>query len=371
MTKEIPGGCDSRTMEATLTEALLGGLPIAPPDDGAARRARDRWNAVAKPIGSLGVFEDAVVSIAALTGSEDVDLSQRCVVVLCSDNGVVAEGVSQSDADVTAIVARNVARGASSLNRLCEPVHVDCVCVDMGILSPLDEPGMIDRRVAAGTADIARGPAMTRAQALQAIGVGIDLVGMLVRKGYRLIGTGEVGIGNTTTATAMACAFTGMGPDCLAGRGAGLSDEGLSRKVRAIRRALEVNAPDAHDSLGVLASLGGFDIAGMCGMFLGGALHRVPIVADGVISTVAAYCAYLLRPECRQAILASHRSTEPAASELLRLLDLHPPIDAGMHLGEGTGAACLIPLLDMALSLYGTGTTFADCGMEPYEVRSR
>ena len=199
---------------------------------------------------------------------------------------------------------------------------------------------------------------------------GVELVGELVGDGYSLIATGEMGIGNTTTATAVACVLLGSSPRELVGRGAGLSDAGLARKEAAIARALEVNRPRADDPLDVLAKLGGFDIAGLCGMFLGGAVHRVPIVIDGLISTVAAFCAWRLRPECLAAMLPSHLSSEPATAALLAQMGLHPVIDAGMHLGEGTGAVCLIPLLDMALALFG-GTTFAACGLDPYEEDPR
>lgn len=345
----------------------LSHLPIAPLDERAAQRARARWNAVAKPIGSLGALEDLLVQVAGLTGSDDLNFSRRCVVVLCADNGVVAQGVSQCGPEVTRVVAENVARGTSSVCRMCAPVGIDCVAVDMGMRECSAVTGILDRRVAAGTQDITQGPAMTREQACQAIRTGIDLVGELAAQGYRLVGTGEMGIGNTTTATAVACALLGLEPDGLVGRGAGLSDAGLARKAAAICRALQVNACDSEDPLDVLAKLGGFDIAGMCGLFLGGAVHRVPIVIDGVISMVAALCAVRMRPDCRGALLASHLSHEPLAPLVAEQVGVEPILHAGMFLGEGTGAACLMPLLDMALSLYG-GTTFEACGIEPYEV---
>lgn len=348
-------------------EQWLYQLPMPPASREAAQRARAQWNTVAKPIGSLGAFEDMVVQIAALTGDAHVSLARRVAVVLCADNGVVAQGVSQSGPEVTRVVANNVARGVSSLCRMCAPVGIDCVAVDLGMAEPSCEAGVLDRRIAAGTGDISRGPAMTRAQALQALRVGVDLVGELAAQGYAIIATGEMGIGNTTTATAMACALLGRQPQELVGRGAGLSSAGLARKVDAIERALRVNAPQAADPLDVLAKLGGFDIAGLCGMYLGAAVHRVPVVVDGAIGMVAACCALRLRPECRVALLASHLSSEPMARELEEATALHPVLDAGMHLGEGTGAACLIPLLDMALSLY-EGTTFEACGLQPYEV---
>jgi nicotinate-nucleotide--dimethylbenzimidazole phosphoribosyltransferase len=356
----------------TLTDAerALSELVIPLPDEAAAQAARDRWNALAKPIGSLGLLEDAVVQMAALTGSPQVDIAQRCVAVLCADNGVVAEGVSQSGHEVTTTVAESIARGVSSVCLMCRPFGIDCLAVDMGMVHPPQVEGVLNRRVAAGTGDIAKGPAMTRAQAAQAIMAGIDLMGELKARGYRLVATGEMGIGNTTTATAMACAFLDEDPEVLTTRGAGLSDEGLARKRAVVAQALALNKPQVDDALDVLAKLGGFDIAGMCGLFLGGAVHQVPVVVDVLISAVAAYVAWRLRPDCRHALLASHVSAEPAATLLLGRMGLQAPIHAGMRLGEGTGAVSLIPLLDMALSLYRDGTTFEGCGLVPYEVRS-
>ena len=359
------------TRESQAEEALratLAEVRAARLSEAAAARARKRWDSIAKPLNSLGALEDAVVQIAALTGDAHVDISKRCVVVLCADNGVVCEGVSQSGQDVTATVALNVARGVSSVCRMCEPIGVECLAVDMGMAAHPLEEGLIDRRIAAGTGNIAVGPAMTRAQAAEAVMVGVDLVADLAKQGYGLIAAGEVGIGNTTTSAAMVCAFTGLPPVLVAGRGAGLSSSGLARKVSAIERALVVNAPHADDALDVLAKLGGFDIAGMCGLYLGGAVHRIPIIMDGFMSLVAAYCAFELEPACRGAVLASHLSAEPAAAVLLKRMNMHAIIHAHMHLGEGTGAVCLVPLLDMAVNLYEHGTTFDGCGIDPYQV---
>lgn len=352
-------------------DPYIAGLPIAPLSREAAAKARDRWNSIAKPVGSLGELEEAIVCIAALTGGERIDLGKRCVVVLCADNGVTMQGVSQSGSDVTHIVAANAARGVSSINKMCEPVGIDCIPVDMGMFKQVSLDGILDRRIASGTADISLGPAMTREQALQAIRTGVELTRDLAQQGYKIIATGEIGIGNTTTSTAMVCAFTGEDPEMLTGPGAGLSEEGVRHKAAVVRRVLEVNAPNASDPLDVLAKLGGFDIAAMCGVFLGGAVYRVPIVVDGFISAVAAYCAWQLRPECKGALFASHLSAEPAASVLLERMGLRPIIHAGMRLGEGTGAVCLVPLLDMALNLYATGPTFEDCNITSYVVGER
>ena len=340
---------------------------IEPLDERVQKAARDKWNAVAKPIGSLGELELMVEKIAGLTGSIDVDVSKRAVVVLCADNGVVAQGVSQSESDITTVIAGSVARGISSVCRMAQAAGTHAVSVDMGMKTPSDVPGVIDLCVARGTGDISCGPAMTRDQALQALKAGADLVAQLKSQGYTILATGEMGIGNTTTSSAMAAAFLGLPVEEVTGRGAGLSDAGLTRKRAAIERALAVNEPDSDDALDVLAKLGGFDIAGLAGMFIGGALHRVPIVIDGFISALAAYTAARLCPACTCAMLGSHMSAEPAARMLLEGLGIDPVIRAGLRLGEGTGAVLLFPLLDAALALYN-GTTFDDTGIEAYEV---
>ncbi len=336
-------------------------------DENARQAARDKWNAVAKPIGSLGDLELMVEHIAGLTGTSDIDISKRTVVVLCADNGVVAQGVSQSQPDITTIIAGSVARGISSVCKMAATSGTDAHSVDMGMLDPSDVPGVIDRHIARSTKDITCGPAMTREQALQAIRTGIELVGEFKERGYTILATGEMGIGNTTTSSAMAAVYLNLPVEEVTGRGAGLSDDGLSRKKAAIERAIQVNNPNPDDALDVLAKLGGFDIAGLTGMFIGGAVHKVPIVIDGFISAVAAYTAARLCPACTCAMLASHVSAEPAAHLLLEGLNVTPVIHANLRLGEGTGAVCLFPLLDAALALYN-GTTFDETGIEAYEV---
>ena len=340
---------------------------IEPLGEKALKDARDKWNAVAKPIGSLGQLELMVEKIAGLTGSIDVDISKRAVMVLCADNGVVAQGVTQSEPEITTVIAGSVARGISSVCRMAQTVGADAVSVDMGMMTPSDAPGVINRSIARGTGDISLGPAMSREQALTAIKTGVDLVAQRKADGYKILATGEMGIGNTTTSSAMAAAFLGLPVETVTGRGAGLSNAGLARKCAAIERALAVNEPDANDALDVLSKLGGFDIAGLVGLFIGGAVHRVPIVIDGFISALAAYTAARLCPACTCAMLPSHVSAEPAARMLFDELGIEPIIHAGLRLGEGTGAVLLFPLLDAALALYN-GTTFDDTGIEAYEV---
>ena len=322
---------------------------------------------MAKPLHSLGLLEDLIAKIAASQGIARPYISGRNVLVFCADNGVVAQGVTQSEPEITTVIAGSVARGISSVCRMAQTVNADAVSVDMGMMTPSDVPGVIDRCIARGTGDISLGPAMSREQALTAIKIGVDLVAQMKADGYKILATGEMGIGNTTTSSAMAAAFLGLPVETVTGRGAGLSNAGLARKCAAIERALAVNEPDANDALDVLSKLGGFDIAGLVGLFIGGAVHRAPIVIDGFISALAAYTAARLCPACTCAMLPSHVSAEPAARMLFDELGIEPIIHAGLRLGEGTGAVLLFPLLDAALALYN-GTTFDDTGIEAYEV---
>lgn len=339
---------------------------ITPPDETARAAAKARWDACAKPLGSLGLLETAVCELAALTGSAEAELSPRAVLVLCADNGVVARGVTQTGSGVTALVARQLALGRTSVCRMAEVARCRVVPVDMGIRDFSGCEGVLDRRVGNGTADFTEGPAMSRKQAEAAIITGMELVRGEAERGTRLLAAGEMGIGNTATSSAVVSALLGVEPELTTGRGAGLSDEGLARKTAAIRRGIEVNKPDPADALDVLAKLGGFDLAGMCGIFLGGAMYRVPVLIDGFPSAAAALCAARLCPNARKAMLASHVSAEPAGAAVLRALGKKPIITAEMRLGEGTGAVAAMPLLDMALAVYREGYTFAEGGIEPY-----
>ena len=330
----------------------------------AKEQAQARWDHVAKPLNSLGKLEKLIVMIAGVQNTPDVRINKRCALVFCGDHGVVAEGVSQSGSEVTALVAKSIAEGTANINLMAGASYTDVFAVDMGMVGTV--PGTIDRRIAAGTQNMVHGPAMTRIQAEQAIQAGIDLVGEMKARGYQIIATGEMGIGNTTASTAMACALLGCTPEELTGRGAGLSDAGLIRKREAITRALEVNQPDANDPIDVLSKVGGFEIAGMAGAFLGGMQHGVPVIIDGVISAVAALVAARICPAAVDAMLPSHMSREPAMVRIMAELGMEPILHADMALGEGTGAVALLPLLDMALRVYHGPHTFDDLGMAAY-----
>ena len=347
----------------TLDQVIAG---ITPADTAAMERAKARWDSIAKPLGSLGALEEAVIRIAGMTGSADVDISKRAVVVMCADNGVVAQGVTQTGQEVTAIVAENMSTGDTSVCAMARSAGAEVVPVDIGTAVPLTGARIVQRCVRRGTADMTRGPAMSREEAVQAVLTGVETARELCAGGVRLLATGEMGIGNTTTASAVASVLLGRAPVEMTGRGAGLSDEGLRRKVAAIERAVALSRPAADDPLDVLAKVGGFDIAGMCGVFLGGAACRVPVLADGFISAVAALCAVRLCPAAAKAVLASHVSAEPAGMLLLDALRKKPLITAGMRLGEGTGAVAAMPLLDMARAVYMDCYTFEEGGIEAY-----
>lgn len=343
---------------------------ISGPDEAARQAALLHWDNLAKPLGSLGLLEEAVVRIAALTGKEQVSIDKRALLVLCADNGVVAQGVTQTDSSVTGVVAKSLAEGESTVCHMAQVANCPVIPVDIGIRGFTGFDGVLDRRVMDGTHDITLSPAMNRAECIQAVETGAELVREMKEKGVRIIATGEMGIGNTTTSSAVASVLLGKEPAVMTGRGAGLSDAGLARKIAAIGTAIQLHQPDSSDPVDILSKVGGLDIAAMCGIFLGGALYRVPVLIDGFISSVAALCAVRHCPDAIHAMLASHVSAEPAGAMVLDALGLKPLITAQMRLGEGSGAVAALPLLDMALAVYNSGQTFTHLGIEAYTPQS-
>ena len=337
---------------------------IAPQDRAAMARAKAHWDGIAKPLDGLGKLETAVIRIAGVTGSEAVSLERRTVLVLCADNGSGAEGVTQTDASVTAVMARRILERRSSVCLMAKTAHADVIPVDLGMLSRVE--GVRDLHVASGTANMTKGPAMTEAQCLRAIENGILLAKERKAAGDLILVTGEMGIGNTSTSSAIAAVLLDLPVETVTGRGAGLSDAGLLRKRDAIRRAIERNRPDPSDAFDVLMKLGGFDLAGLVGLYIGAAAERIPILIDGLPSSVAAMVAARLVPNAKTAMLASHCSKEPVAQAILKDLGLAAILYADMKLGEGTGAVCMLPLLDMALSVYNGSVSVSETGIEPY-----
>ncbi len=285
---------------------------IRPSDKDSLKLAHEHWNAVAKPLGSFGLLESAVERAAAAQWNANVDISRKTVVVMCADNGVVEEGVTQCGAEVTAMSAVAIAQGTSNINVLAKLYGAEVIAVDIGIAQKVDCPQLVNKKVAFGTKNIAKEPAMSRNEAERAILCGIDIVSELKTKGTNIIVTGEMGIGNTTTASAVSSIILDLKPEVVTGRGAGLSSDGLKRKINAVQQAILVNNPNPNNPLDIVSKVGGFDIAGMVGIFLGGAIYHIPVIIDGVISAAAAVLAQKFNPNSVDYMLASHISEEPA-----------------------------------------------------------
>lgn len=339
---------------------------ITPPDESARKAARRQWDSLAKPLGSLGVFEDMIAKLAALKGDTDVRIDDRRLLVFCADNGVVCQGVTQCESDVTAKVAVALAENRSSVSPMAQYANCRVIPVDVGILDFPGHPGVLNRRVRNGTDDLSLGPAMTRDECLAAMLSGAKLAQENVADGADILLIGEMGIGNTTTSSAVLCSLLGLDPADIVGRGAGLSTSGLARKREVIRRALDLNKPDPDDAVDVLTKVGGLDLAAMCGAYLGAAACNTPAVIDGFISAAAALCAMLLCPAAEKAFFPSHHSGERRGAAVLDVFGLAAPLCAEMRLGEGGGAVMLLPLLDMALSLYRSDQSFGRLGIEAY-----
>ena len=351
-----------------MTDELLLKQTIAhirPVDEKSRMLAQAHWDHMGKPLHSLGKLETLWTQLAAIGCTEHPSVKKRALIVMCADNGVVAEGVTQTGQEVTAVVAENFFDGLTCTSILCRENHCDQCIVDIGMVT--DTPRTLRRKVAYGTKNMAKMPAMTREEAYRAICTGIGLVQEKQAEGYEILATGEMGIGNTTTSSAVTAVLLGREPSDVTGRGAGLSDRGLEKKKQVIRQAIELLAPDPADPVDVLAKVGGFDLAGLTGVFLAGAAAGIPVIIDGFISLTAALIAARIAPACVPYLIPSHASKEPASAMLLQALQLEPGICMDMCLGEGSGAVALLPFLDMTAAVYGQMGTFSDIHVEEYE----
>ena len=338
---------------------------ISPADQQVYEDCIGRFNGIAKPLGSLGKLETLLARAAAASGTADVNLNKKCVLVFCADNGVVGQGVAQSTHAVTTAIGRSLVRGTASVNVMARAAGADTFPVDVGMVDTVS--GLLQKKLFCGTGDISCGPAMSRADAETLILTGAELVREKAAEGYTVIAAGEAGIGNTTTSSAVAAVLLGLPVETVTGRGSGLSDAGLRRKQEVIHNSIMVNYPDAEDPLDVLAKVGGADLAAMTGAFLGGAACRVPMVIDGLIASVAALCAVRICPAVKGYLLPSHLTAEPAGIKIMEELGLEPMLHGDMRLGEGTGAVALFPMLDMAAAVYNHAATFADIQVEAYQ----
>lgn len=338
---------------------------IQSPDMAASISARRRWDQIAKPLHSLGLLEDAVSQIAGIQSTPKVHLKKKALVVFCADNGVVAEGVTQTGQEVTAAVAGNFLKGQTCTSVFCHDTGTDVFPVDIGMGT--DVPGIRNCKAAYGTNNIANEPAMTRKQAVETLETGVRLAEEIKNNGYDIASAGEMGIGNTTTSSAVSALLTGRTVEEMTGYGAGLSSDGLRHKVEVIRRAIRLHQPDSTDPIDVVSKVGGYDLAGMAGFYLGAAAFRLPVVLDGVISQAAALLAVRLCPMVREYLLAAHASKEPAGKYLLEDLQLSPAIDCGLCLGEGSGAVLFYHLLDSAVHVYEQMSSFDEIQIKPYK----
>ena len=340
-------------------ETLLAS--VAPPDAAAMSAAEKRQAQLAKPPGSLGRLETLSVQLAGITGRVRNEIREKHLLVFAADNGVVAEGVSSAPQSVTLQQTVNLTRARTGASVLCRHFGCGITVCDVGVNADIAEPAVLNRKIAYGTGNIARGPAMTREQALTAIFTGAELAQATAAD---VLGVGEMGIGNTTTSSAVLAALLDAGVETVTGRGGGVTDDGFRRKKDAIRRALAVNRPDKNDVVDVLAKVGGFDLAAMCGAFLGAAASRRPVVVDGFISAVAALCAVRLCPNVRAYLIPSHASYEIGYRLAMEAMELQPMLLLEMRLGEGSGCPLAFEILSAACAVMNDMATFDQAGID-------
>ena len=342
-------------------------LNIKKPDEVFYQMGKKRFDETAKPIDGLGEFEDAVSRICSIQRKDDITINKKALLIMCSDNGIVEEGVSQSTSEVTFKVAKNMLREKSSAALMAKNNNIDCFVVDIGIDSDEEPDGIINRKVRKGSRNFLKESAMTKEETLDAICVGIDMVMKLFEEGYNIIAVGEMGIGNTTTSSAICASLLGCDAEAVTGRGAGLDDEKLKKKINVIKEAVNKYDLTHCDVFEVLSTVGGYDIASLAGICIGGALLGIPIVLDGIITQTAAYVALRINGNVKDYLFASHIGKEPASRLLLSAIGLKGVIDANMALGEGCGAIMYLSLLEDALCVYKNASKFDELEMEEYE----
>ncbi|MBK6648102.1 MAG: nicotinate-nucleotide--dimethylbenzimidazole phosphoribosyltransferase [Anaerolineales bacterium] len=338
---------------------------IKPLDKEAMQAAKERQDMLTKPAGSLGRLEELSVQLAGIQRRAMPGIKDKAVIVMAGDHGVTAEGVSAYPQEVTPQMVLNFLGGGAAINVLARHAGARVVVVDMGVANdiPSADANLIRRRVGPGTMNLAQGPAMKREQAEESIQSGIEVALAEISKGADILGTGDMGIGNTTPSAAIACALMNVAAEKIAGRGTGVDDDGLKRKISVIEKALAVNKPNPKDGLDVLSKVGGFEIGGLAGVMIGAASKHVPVMVDGFISTAAAMIAVTLAPECRQYLISAHRSKENGHALMLEWLGIKPLLDFDLRLGEGTGAALGISMAEAACKVLSEMATFGEAGV--------
>lgn len=327
--------------------------------------ARERQNQLTKPAGSLGRLEELSIQLAGITGKEIPQIKNKVIIVMAGDHGVVAEGVSAYPQEVTPQMVLNFLRGGAAINVLANHIGAKVVVVDMGVAAEIDtdDKKLLRRRISWGTGNMTQGQAMKREQAEESIQSGIEIALGEISKGADILGTGDMGIGNTTPSAAIACALMNVPAEKIAGRGTGVDDDGLKRKISAIEKSLNLNQPNANDGLDVLSKVGGFEIGGLAGVMIGAASKNIPVMVDGFISTAAAMIAVSIAPACKDYLIFAHRSKENGHALMLEWLGVKPLLDLDMRLGEGTGAALGISLAEAACKILSGMATFGEAGV--------
>ncbi len=337
---------------------------IIPPDQSAMDAARARQDTLTKPQGSLGRLEELSITLAGIFRNVIPQINRKAVILAAGDHGVVAEGVSAYPQEVTPAMVANFLAGGAAINVLARHAGASIVVLDAGVAADLDpNPLLRSVKIGRGTANIAAGPAMTRQDAIKCIETGIEAANEQIADGADLIAFGDMGIGNTTPSSAITAVVTGADPAVTTGRGTGLDDPALAHKVEVVRRAIEVNSPDPKDGLDLLAKVGGFEIGVLAGAMLGTAAGHRPAVVDGFISGAAALIAWTLSPTLSHYLIASHQSVEPGHRIGMETMGLTPLLDMGMRLGEGSGAALAMPIIEAAAKCLSEMATFADAGV--------
>ncbi len=340
-------------------------LPHIPAfDERAAEAARRRQASLTKPAGALGRLEALSIQLAGITARAQPQFPHKQVILMAADHGIALEGVSAYPPEVTAQMVLNFLHGGAAVNVLANLAGAAVTVVDIGVAYDFKgAPGLLHRKVAPGTQNMLQGPAMTRAQAGEAIQAGLEVAAEAINSGAGLLATGEMGIGNTTPASAITAVLTGLPVEQVTGRGTGIDDAAWRHKVSLIREAIRLNAPDPRDPLDVLGKVGGLEIAGLAGVVIGAAAKRVPVVVDGFVSSAAALVAAEMLPAVKPFLVASHLSVEVGHSAIWRKLGLHPLLNLGMRLGEGTGAVLAFHLVDAACGILNGMSTFSEAGV--------
>jgi nicotinate-nucleotide--dimethylbenzimidazole phosphoribosyltransferase len=340
---------------------------VQPLDHDAMEAARARQQELTKPAGSLGRLEEIAIQIAGITGQPLPEIPRKAVIVMASDHGVTAEGVSAYPSEVTPQMVHNFLRGGAAINALAKYAGARVVIVDIGVAADITHPDLISRKVAYGTANMVKGAAMTREQMVEAISVGVEVFEAQFEQGIDLVATGDMGIGNTTASSAIAAALLQQPVSLVTGRGTGIDNRQLAHKIEVIEKALEQNRPDPRDPFDVLMKVGGFEIAGLVGVIIAAAARRVPVVIDGLISGAAALLAVEMQPIIRDYLFAGHRSVEQGHRLMLQQMQLAPLLDLNLRLGEGTGAVLAISIIEAALRAHNEMATFAEAGVSEKE----